>query len=97
VINRFILLPVATVDAPASFRGRRPATRERVRRSFCHGGCARVDSADRSDNGIIGVGYRFGWGDLLFACRNLAYIPNGEPRLDEFRMGGFLLGATFRW
>ena len=51
----------------------------------------------RTWNGIIGLGYRFGWGDLLVAYRNLSYIPNGEPALDKFRMAGFAFGATFRW
>ena len=54
-------------------------------------------SKQRTWNGFIGLGYRFDWGDLLFAYRNLSYIPNGEPTLDKFRMGGLLLGATFRW
>jgi hypothetical protein len=48
-------------------------------------------------NGIIGLGYRFGWGDLLVAYRNLQYTPNGEPTFDRFRMGGIAFGATFRW
>ncbi len=43
----------------------------------------------------LGVGYRFGWGDLVFVWRSLSYSVN-DNRLD-MRMTGPALGASFRF
>jgi hypothetical protein len=48
-------------------------------------------------NGLIGVGYRFDWGNLLVGYRNISYYPSSSRILEELRLGGPLLGATFAW
>jgi hypothetical protein len=57
----------------------------------------RVGSNSSGWNGVIGVGYRFDWGDLLFAYRNLYYSMNDDRVLQSIRMAGPALGASFRW
>ena len=42
---------------------------------------------------ILGVGYRFGWGELTFVVRSLSYYFDND-KLD-LRMTGPALGATF--
>lgn len=44
-----------------------------------------------------GLGYRFDWGDLVLVYRNLSYSTSGHELLQDLRMGGPALGATFRW
>ena len=44
-----------------------------------------------------GVGYRFGWGDLLLVYRNLEYHADDDELLERLRMGGPAIAATFRW
>jgi|SRR5882672_512782 len=44
-----------------------------------------------------GLGYRFGWGDLLVAYRNLEYHARGDELLQDLRLGGPAIAATFRW
>ena len=57
----------------------------------------RVGSDSKGWNGILGVGYRFSWGDLLFAYRNLYYSMNDDKLIQGVRLTGPALGATFRW
>jgi len=57
----------------------------------------RVGSDSTGWNGIIGVGYRFDWGDLSFAYRNLYYSMNDDKLLQGIRLAGPAVGATFRW
>jgi hypothetical protein len=47
--------------------------------------------------GWAGVGYRFDWGDLVLAYRNLSYSTTGDEVLQDMRLSGPALGATFRW
>ena len=47
--------------------------------------------------GWIGVGYRFDWGDVVLVYRNLSYSTTGDEVLQDMRMAGPALGATFRW
>lgn len=47
--------------------------------------------------GWTGVGYRFDWGDVVLAYRNLYYSTDGDKVVDDLRMAGPALGATFRW
>lgn len=47
--------------------------------------------------GWTGVGYRFDWGDLVLVYRNLSYSTTGDETLEDMRMAGPALGATFRW
>ena len=54
-------------------------------------------SNNKSWNGIIGVGYRFGWGSVEPVFRNLYYGMNDNKLIQNTRLGGPALGATFRW
>ena len=47
--------------------------------------------------GWAGLGYRFGWGDLVLVYRNLSYSTSGDEIIEDMRMAGPALGATFRW
>jgi hypothetical protein len=47
--------------------------------------------------GWTGVGYRFDWGDIMLVYRNLAYSTSGDEIIEDLRMAGPALGATFRW
>ena len=47
--------------------------------------------------GWAGVGYRFDWGDVMLVYRNLSYSTTGDESLEDLRMAGPALGATFRW
>ena len=44
-----------------------------------------------------GAGYRFDWGDLALMYRNLSYSTSGNEHIEDMRMAGPALGATFRW
>lgn len=45
-----------------------------------------------------GVGYAFGWGDVRLDYRYLAYKENGDDKLlEKLELGGFALGANFRF
>ena len=46
---------------------------------------------------MAGIGYTFGWGDLLLAWRHLAYDEGDDKLLQNFRFSGPALGATFRF
>jgi hypothetical protein len=47
--------------------------------------------------GWTGVGYRFDRGDVMLVYRNLAYSTSGDEIIEDLRMAGPALGATFRW
>ena len=47
--------------------------------------------------GWTGVGYRFDWGDVVLAYRNLYYSTDEDKVIEDLRMAGPALGATFRW
>lgn len=47
--------------------------------------------------GWTGIGYRFDWGDAVLAYRNLSYSTDGDEIVEDLRMAGPALGATFRW
>ena len=47
--------------------------------------------------GWAGIGYRFDWGDVVLAYRNLSYSTSGDEIVEDLRMAGPALGATFRW
>jgi hypothetical protein len=46
---------------------------------------------------IVGVGYRFDWGDRTFAYRNLAYSADSDQKLQRFRVTGPALAVAFTW
>jgi len=47
--------------------------------------------------GIAGVGYGFGWGDLLLAYRQLSFEQGGSGNVQRLTFSGPALGATFRF
>ena len=47
--------------------------------------------------GLLGVGYSFKWGDLLFNYRYLSYEQGGNKLIDELTFGGFSAGVAFRF
>jgi len=48
-------------------------------------------------NAVLGLGYHFDWGDLLFAYRNLSYDQNDDKLLQNLRLTGPAVGVTFHW
>ena len=47
--------------------------------------------------GMLGVGYAFGWGDLLLVYRYLSFEQGDEHPVQRFYLSGPALGATFRF
>ena len=47
--------------------------------------------------GMLGVGYAFGWGDLLAVYRQLTYEENDTAGLQRLGFSGPAIGATFRF
>ncbi|MFZ1575515.1 MAG: hypothetical protein WAT36_09860 [Chromatiaceae bacterium] len=47
--------------------------------------------------GLVGLGYRLDWGDLLLAFRTLNYATTGDEVLQKVSMTGPALGVTFHW
>ena len=48
-------------------------------------------------NGILGVGYKFGWGDLVVAWRYLDYKLDSNRPVEKLIMSGPAIGARFAW
>ena len=46
---------------------------------------------------LLGVGYRFGWGDVVFVVRSLSYNFDSKDNQLDMRMTGPALGASFRF
>ena len=54
--------------------------------------------SDLTWQGIVGVGYRWGWGDLRLDYRYLSYDQgDGDSLIEELTLDGPALGATFRF
>lgn len=47
--------------------------------------------------GLVGIGYRFKWGDALLAYRHLAYDQSDDKLFQDFRFSGPALGGSFRF
>ncbi len=45
----------------------------------------------------VGMSYGFGWGDVVFAYRNLSYNMNGDKPIQDLRLTGPAIGVTLRW
>jgi len=60
-----------------------------------------ADVGDGSNNWqynlLLGVGYHFHWGDLVLGARNLSYHKSDYKILENARLTGPVLGASFRW
>ncbi len=50
-----------------------------------------------TSNGVLGVGYKFGWGDVVLAYRYLYYNLGSDGALHDVRLVGPCLGASFHW
>jgi hypothetical protein len=50
-----------------------------------------------SFNGILGLGYHFGWGDVLGAWRYLSYHFDSNSPVEKLYLNGPALGVTFHW
>ena len=48
-------------------------------------------------NANVGAGYHFHWGDITLSVRNLTYQLSDRPILEQVRLTGPVLGASFRW
>jgi hypothetical protein len=53
-------------------------------------------SSNSTWQAMLGVGYRFAWGDVVFVVRSLSYNFNDSSQLD-LRMTGPALGASFKF
>ncbi len=53
-------------------------------------------SSNTTWQALLGVGYRFAWGDAVFVVRSLSYNFTDSSELDV-RMIGPALGASFRF
>ena len=47
--------------------------------------------------GLLGLDYAFGWGDVSLAYRHLYYSQKGDQFIQSLALSGPLLGATFRF
>lgn len=47
--------------------------------------------------GMAGIGYSYKWGDVLLAYRELYYDQKSDKLLQNVRLSGPVLGATFRF
>jgi len=47
--------------------------------------------------GVIGLTYIYGWGDVSLAYRHLYYSQKGDQFIQSLALSGPLLGATFRF
>ena len=46
---------------------------------------------------LIGIGYRFGWGDVTAAYRHLAYNFKSDAALDDLKFAGPAIGVSFNF
>jgi hypothetical protein len=47
--------------------------------------------------GAAGIGYAFKWGEIILDYRYLYYSQGGDKLIDNLDLGGFALGANFRF
>ena len=53
--------------------------------------------ADLTWQGLVGIGYRWDWGDLRLDYRYLSYEREDESLIQELTLGGPAVGASFRF
>ena len=56
-----------------------------------------LGESDLTWQGIAGLGYAFGWGDIVAAWRHLYYDMSSGSAIDTIRFSGPALGVTLRW
>ena len=54
-------------------------------------------SSDLTWQGAVGVGYGFRWGDIVFSYKYLYYDVGDDKFIQELKLGGFAIGANFRF
>ena len=54
-------------------------------------------SSDLTWQGAVGVGYGFRWGDVVFSYKYLYYDEGDDKFIQELKLGGFAIGANFRF
>jgi len=54
-------------------------------------------STDFTSQAMIGVGYGYDWGDIEFGFRHLGYDQGNDKLLQDVRLDGFVLGASFHF
>ncbi len=54
-------------------------------------------SSDLTWNAMAGLSRSFGWGDLMFVYRHLAYDEDADGLMQSFSFSGPALGATFHF
>jgi len=54
-------------------------------------------SSDLTWQGAVGVGYQFRWGDVVFSYKYLYYDEGDDKFIQELKLGGFAIGANFRF
>lgn len=54
-------------------------------------------SSIRTWQGMTGLAYTYGWGNLSLAYRHLSYGQGGDQFIQNLSLSGPLLGATFRF
>ena len=47
--------------------------------------------------GLLGVGHAYKWGDAVLAYRILSYQMGGNKLIEDMELGGFAIGANFRF
>ena len=52
-------------------------------------------SSDFTWQGAAGIGYAFGWGDLILSYRYLYYDQGDDKFIQKMEFGGFAIGARF--
>jgi hypothetical protein len=54
-------------------------------------------NSSTTGNAVLGIGYKFGWGDAVLAYRYLYCNLGGGQALHDLRLGGPALGVSFHW
>ncbi|HYN34668.1 MAG TPA: hypothetical protein VES40_18740 [Ilumatobacteraceae bacterium] len=53
--------------------------------------------SDLTWQGLLGLAYSFGWGDLGVTWQYMDYQMESGKAIDNVNFNGPALGATFRW
>ena len=53
--------------------------------------------SDLTWQALVGVGYRFDWGDILLAYRHLSYDQGNAGFIQDLELSGLALGVNFRF
>jgi hypothetical protein len=53
--------------------------------------------SDLTWQGIVGVGYKFGWGDVFAVWRYVDYEMPSDQRVQDLNLNGGAIGVSFRW